>query len=188
MSEDEVEASIVHLQGQRARMREPNRASLLARLAGRAIAVASHDDESAEQVAENAALGITISEFPTRLAAAEEARRLGVAVIAGAPNLVRGGSHSGNVAASALLAAGTIDAFASDYVPASLLEAAFLAADRGIGLARAVAMITARPAEMAGLRDRGALRPGLRADLVRVHPHGGLPIVRQVWRAGERVI
>jgi alpha-D-ribose 1-methylphosphonate 5-triphosphate diphosphatase len=187
-SPDEIEASIITMQAQRDRLRGPNRQGLLARLAGRAIAFASHDDDSVEVVAENAGLGITISEFPTRLAAAQAAKRLGMAVIAGAPNLVRGGSHSGNVAAAELLDAGAADAFASDYVPSSLVEAAFIAADRGIGLPAAVTMITARPAEMVGLRDRGALRPGLRADLVRVHPHGGLPIVRQVWRAGARVI
>ena len=184
----DIEATITHLQGQRERFRRPNRARLLERLAGHAIALASHDDDEPGMVAENAGLGITISEFPTRLDAAEAARRCGMTIIAGAPNLVRGGSHSGNVAAADLLGAGLVDAFASDYVPGSLIEAAFLAADRGLGLPAAVAMITSRPAEMVGLRDRGSLRPGQRADLVRVHRHGGLPIVRQVWRAGDRVI
>ena len=109
-------------------------------------------------------------------------------VIAGAPNIVRGGSHSGNVSAAELVRAGVVDAFASDYVPASLIEAAFIcASDTGITLPQAVAMVTDHPAKMALLPDRGRIEAGLRADLVRVRVHEGLPIVREVWRNGERV-
>jgi alpha-D-ribose 1-methylphosphonate 5-triphosphate diphosphatase len=109
-------------------------------------------------------------------------------VIAGAPNIVRGGSHSGNVSAAELVRAGAVDAFASDYVPASLVEAAFLCVEQtAITLPDAIALITDRPARMALLPDRGRIEPGLRADLVRVRLHQGLPVVRQVWRAGERV-
>jgi alpha-D-ribose 1-methylphosphonate 5-triphosphate diphosphatase len=121
--------------------------------------------------------------------AATAAKRAGMQVIAGAPNIVRGGSHSGNVNAVDLLRAGAVDAFASDYVPPSLVEAAFQCArEEGISLPAAVAMISDHPAQMSGLPDRGRLETGLRADLVRVRLHGTLPIVRQVWRAGERVI
>ena len=120
------------------------------------------------------------------LAAAKAAKAAGMQVIAGAPNIVRGGSHSGNVAAADLLATGAVDAFASDYVPNSLVEAAFHCAQR-IGLPQAIAMVTSRPAQMAGLADRGLLEAGQRGDLVRVRLHDGLPVVRQVWRAGERV-
>ena len=110
-------------------------------------------------------------------------------VIAGAPNLVRGSSHSGNVAASGLVAAGLVDALASDYVPASLVHAAFLAsALPGLDLPASIRMISFTPARMAGLDDRGAIGTGLRADLVRVRLHQGVPVVRQVWREGERVI
>jgi alpha-D-ribose 1-methylphosphonate 5-triphosphate diphosphatase len=110
-------------------------------------------------------------------------------VIAGAPNIVRGGSHSGNVAALDLLAAAAVDAFASDYVPTSLVEAAFRCARDGhISLPAAAAMVTDNPAQMAGLPDRGRLQTGMRADVVRIRVHEDLPIVRQVWRAGERVI
>jgi alpha-D-ribose 1-methylphosphonate 5-triphosphate diphosphatase len=109
-------------------------------------------------------------------------------VIAGAPNIVRGGSHSGNIAAADLVRAGTMDAFASDYVPAALVEAAFLCpAQTGISLPAAIATVTTNPAAMARLSDRGRLEPGLRADLVRVRVHEGQAVVRQVWRAGERV-
>ena len=106
-------------------------------------------------------------------------------VIAGAPNLVRGGSHSGNIGVAALLAAGAVDTLASDYVPASLIDAAFHPAAGS--LHAAVARVTDRPARIAGLSDRGRLEPGLRADLVRVRVHEGLPVVRAVWRAGARV-
>ena len=122
------------------------------------------------------------------MAAAAAAKARGMDVIAGAPNIVRGGSHSGNVAAAELVAAGAVDAFASDYVPTSLVEAAFRSVETaGIGLPRAVALVTDRPARLAGLADRGRLEPGLRADLVRVRVFEGLPVVREVWRAGERV-
>ena len=82
----------------------------------------------------------------------------------------------------------SINALASDYVPASMVEAAFMAGDvAGISLPQAVALVTDRPAKMSGLNDRGRIAPGMRADLVRVRVHEGMPVVRQVWRAGERV-
>lgn len=185
MDAADVEQRIVELQAQRDRLRGPNRRALLARLAGRGVAVASHDDRTEAEVAENAADGITVSEFPVTMAAARAAHAHAMQVIAGAPNLVRGGSHSGNVGVAALLEAGAVDALASDYVPTSLIEAAF---HRGAGaLPDAVALVTDRPARLAGLADRGRLAPGLRADLVQVRVHEGLPVVRAVWRAGERV-
>jgi alpha-D-ribose 1-methylphosphonate 5-triphosphate diphosphatase len=109
-----------------------------------------------------------------------------VAVIAGAPNIVRGGSHSGNVAAMDLVRAGAVDVLASDYVPPALIEAAFLMAAE-IGLPRAIATITSAPASMCGMADRGRLAPGLRADVVRVAEHHGHAVVREVWRQGRRV-
>jgi alpha-D-ribose 1-methylphosphonate 5-triphosphate diphosphatase len=186
--EDYIERRIVELQDQRARLRGPNRRALLDRVAGRDVTIASHDDRTEEEIAENARDGIRISEFPVTMLAAKAAKAHGMTVIAGAPNIVRGGSHSGNVSAAELVRAGAVDAFASDYVPASLVEAAFLCVEQtGITLPHAVALITDRPARMAGLPDRGRLAPGMRADLVRVRLHQGLPVVRQVWRAGERV-
>jgi alpha-D-ribose 1-methylphosphonate 5-triphosphate diphosphatase len=186
--DDYIERRIIELQDQRASLRAPNRRALLDRVAGRNVAIASHDDRTEEEVAENARDGIRIAEFPVTMAAAKAAKAHGMTVIAGAPNIVRGGSHSGNVSAADLVHVGAVDAFASDYVPASLVEAAFLCVDQiGITLADAIALITDRPAQMAHLHDRGRLASGLRADLVRVRLHQGLPVVRQVWRAGERV-
>ena len=188
MSDAAVDARIAELLERRARLREPQRRWLLDRLAHRDLPLASHDDDEIVEVARNAADGIRISEFPVTLAAAQAAREIGVEIIAGAPNIVRGGSHSGNVAVTDLIAAGTIDALASDYVPAALIEAAFTAADStGIGLPAAVAMITDRPARMARLADRGRLEAGLRADLVRLAAFGAIPVVREVWRGGARV-
>jgi alpha-D-ribose 1-methylphosphonate 5-triphosphate diphosphatase len=181
-----IERRIVELQDQRERLRVPNRKALLQRVRGRGIALASHDDRTLQEVAENAADGIRISEFPVTMAAALAAKQAGLEVIAGAPNIVRGGSHSGNVSAATMLEHAAVDAFASDYVPNSLIEAAFICAER-IGLPAAVAMVSAHPARMAGLTDRGQIAAGQRADLLRVRVHEKLPVVRQVWRAGERV-
>ncbi len=186
MTDAEVEARIGELLAQRARLREPQRRLTLERFAGRPIPLASHDDEDPAEVRRNAADGIRVSEFPVTMEAAVEAARIGVGVIAGAPNIVRGGSHSGNVAAMDLVRAGAADVLASDYVPAALIEAAFLMAEE-IGLPRAIGSITAAPAAMCGFADRGRLAPGLRADVVRVARHGGHPVVREVWRSGARV-
>lgn len=188
-TEEEIDSRIKEITARRARWRGPNRDAVLRRLSGRAVAVASHDDRTAEEIAENVADGVGISEFPVSLEAATAARAAGMRVIAGAPNVVRDGSHSGNVAARTLIAAEAVDAFASDYVPSSMVEAAFKATAPGIGidLPRAVAMISAEPAAMVGLADRGRLAPGLRADLVQVRLHQGVPVVRSVWCAGERV-
>jgi alpha-D-ribose 1-methylphosphonate 5-triphosphate diphosphatase len=189
-----IQCRIDALQAQRARLRGPNRAALLALLRGRdrtasqALTLASHDDGTLEDVAENVTDGIGVSEFPVNLAAARAARDAGMKVIAGAPNVVRGGSHSGNVSVAELLAAGLVDALASDYVPVSLVHAAFVAAQQlELALPAAIALISAAPAGLAGFTDRGRIVPGQRADLVRVRVYEGLPVIRQVWCAGARV-
>jgi alpha-D-ribose 1-methylphosphonate 5-triphosphate diphosphatase len=93
------------------------------------------------------------------------------------------------VSAADLVRERAVDGLASDYVPASLVEAAFACVEKaGITLPEGVAMVTAAPAGMAGLADRGRIAAGQRADLVRIRKHEGIPVVRQVWRAGERVI
>ena len=113
----------------------------------------------------------------------------GVRVLMGAPNLVRGGSHSGNVATAELARAGVLDVLSSDYVPASLLMAALRLPDAasGISLPAAVRTVTKTAAEAVGLGDRGEIAVGKRADLVRVEVVSGIPVVRTVWRAGRRV-
>ena len=183
----EVDAQISELRAKRLELRTPQRRVLLEMVRGRGIVLASHDDETLEEVEENHADGITISEFPVRLAAARAAKSLGMDVIAGAPNIVRGGSHSGNVSAADLLAAGAVDALASDYVPPALIEAAFAAADAGLPVPQAVGLVTSGPARLAGLADRGRLAIGLRADLLRARRHEGLTAPLAVWRQGRRV-
>lgn len=157
-------------------------------LAGTSIVRASHDDTLPEHVRDAKASGCTISEFPTTLEAARIAHAEGLTTIGGAPNVVRGGSHSGGVAMKDLMAEGLLDALASDYVPASLLQAATkLGRSEAIGLPRALALVTSAPARMAGLADRGRLAPGLRADLLRFRMVEETPVVREVCVRGERV-
>ena len=149
--------------------------------------IASHDDTDAAHVAASAAQGATLAEFPTTLEAARACRAAGIAVMMGAPNLLRGGSHSGNVAAADLARAGLLDILSSDYVPAALLAGAWRLAELTGDLPAAIATVTAAPARAARLADRGEIAPGLRADLVRVRLIDGLPVVRAVFVAGERV-
>ncbi|GAB4519638.1 MAG: alpha-D-ribose 1-methylphosphonate 5-triphosphate diphosphatase [Roseibium sp.] len=155
----------------------------------RGIAIASHDDATTEHVEEAVALKTKIAEFPTTVEAARASHAAGMAVLMGAPNVVRGGSHSGNVSARELAEAGVLDVLSSDYIPMSLLQAAFQLANEveAISLPQAVAMVTSTPAGAIGLADRGKLQPGLRADLVQVKMVGSVPIVRGVWREGRRV-
>jgi len=155
----------------------------------RAIAIASHDDATLDHVDEAITLKTKIAEFPTTTEAAKASQGAGMAVLMGAPNVVRGGSHSGNVSARELAENGWLDVLSSDYVPVSLLQAAFQLADEveAISLPKAVGMVTSTPAEAIGLSDRGRLEPGRRADLVQVRLVGQIPIVRGVWREGRRV-
>jgi alpha-D-ribose 1-methylphosphonate 5-triphosphate diphosphatase len=159
----------------------------------RGLSVASHDDATLEHVEESAAYGMSIAEFPTTIEAAQGCRRLGMSVLMGAPNIVRGGSHSGNIAAATLAKEGLLDILSSDYYPASLLQAAFALAaqledgEQGAGLAKAVMTVSGAPARAAGLDDRGEIRVGLRADLIHARTHGTLPVIQQVWRQAKRV-
>lgn len=144
------------------------RAAIVEHCLTRGLSVASHDDATLAHVEESAGYGMTIAEFPTTLEAARGCQELNMKVLMGAPNVVRGGSHSGNVAAAGLAAEGLLDILSSDYYPASLLQAAFVLADQQDGgdLSRAVKMISLAPAHAAGLSDRGEIAVGLRADLV----------------------
>ena len=154
-----------------------------------ALPLASHDDTTVEHVRENVSYGMGISEFPTTMEAAREARRHGMAIIMGAPNIVRGGSHSGNISAAELARQGLLDILSSDYMPASLLHAAFLLPElTGVSLQKALETVTINPAKAVGLDDRGVLEPGKRADAVQVRLVEGIPVVRAVWRSGLRVL
>ncbi|QQR38845.1 alpha-D-ribose 1-methylphosphonate 5-triphosphate diphosphatase [Devosia rhizoryzae] len=169
---------------------DKHRKALAALSHERGIVLASHDDATIAHVEEAIALGIRIAEFPTTLEAAEASRDAGLAILMGGPNVVRGGSHSGNVSARDLAAAGLLDILSSDYIPFSMLQSAFCLVDEvaGITLPEAISLVTKRPAQAAGLDDRGEIAVGKRADLVHLRIEDGIPIVQTVWREGRRVI
>ena len=153
------------------------------------IPLASHDATEAEHVAEAVADAVAIAEFPTTADAAAALHQAGIKVLMGAPNLVRGGSHSGNVATADLAAAGVLDIMSSDYVPSALLLGALRLPEvvPGFDLPAAVRTVSRTPAHAVGLHDRGEIAVGKRADLVRVHTRAGGSTARMVWRAGRRV-
>jgi alpha-D-ribose 1-methylphosphonate 5-triphosphate diphosphatase len=163
--------------------------AVLALFRNRGIPIASHDDTTLDDVALAKQSGAVISEFPTTAEAASAAKAAGLATVAGAPNVVRGGSHSANVAVGELAVAGSLDGLSSDYVPASLLQAVFALERRhGIAFPAAMGMVTWRIADMVGLRDRGRLAAGLRADIVRFREVAGAPVVMGLWSGGRRAI
>lgn len=175
--------------GQSQKNAQPNRRAIAALCHAKGIILASHDDATAEHVAEAVVDGVRVAEFPTTIEAAEASKAAGMAVLMGAPNLVRGNSHSGNVSARELAERGHLDILSSDYIPFSLLQAGFQLnkAVEGISLPQAIARVTRNPAEAVGLNDRGAIEVGRRADLVRVQADDGIPVVKTVWREGARV-
>lgn len=149
--------------------------------------LASHDDTTPDHVVRSAAHGVTLAEFPTTEAAAHACRQHGIRVMMGAPNLIRGGSHSGNAAARDLARAGVLDILSSDYVPSALLHAAVKLGALWGDMARAMATVSTAPAQAAGLPDRGRIAPGARADLIRFRVSGDVPVLNGVWCAGHRV-
>ena len=172
-----------------ARYAAPHRAHIADRARELGLSLASHDDASIEQVEESVRDGVAIAEFPTTLEAASAAHDAGLAILMGAPNVVRGRSHSGNISATDLVQAGLLDILSSDYVPYAMLQAAFALPNRleQISLPAALATVSLNPARAAGLEDRGEIAIGKRGDLVRVRMVGDLPVVRGVWRQGQRV-
>jgi alpha-D-ribose 1-methylphosphonate 5-triphosphate diphosphatase len=150
-------------------------------------ALASHDDTTTDHVARSAGHGVALAEFPTTEAAARACHAHAIAVMIGAPNLVRGGSHSGNVAASELAEHRLLDILSSDYVPSALLFAAVKLGALWGSMPDALATVTRAPARAAGLVDRGSLTPGLRADVLRFRLSGEVPLMRGVWSQGARV-
>lgn len=186
---EETERYLAAALAQHQRYSQPNRRILVARAHELGLAMASHDDATLAHVEEGIEDGVAIAEFPTTLEAAAAAHDGGLAILMGAPNVVRGKSHSGNISATDLVRAGLLDILSSDYVPYALLQAAFVLPQRvkGLGLPAALATVTRNPANAAGLTDRGEVAVGKRADLVRVRVIDGLPTVRGVWRQGNRV-
>ncbi|WP_454684485.1 alpha-D-ribose 1-methylphosphonate 5-triphosphate diphosphatase [Ancylobacter moscoviensis] len=189
LTDDQMDIIVADRQNAHANFARTNRARLVELARGRGIVLASHDDATVAHVADAIEDGVAIAEFPTTDLAADGSHAAGIRVLMGAPNIVRGGSHTGNVAAESLARRGVLDILSSDYVPGSLLLAAFALPGLvdGITLPQAVAMVSANPADAAGLADRGRLAPGLRADFIRVAASGPAPVARAVWRGGERI-
>lgn len=193
-SEEKFQRQVAHAAKLQSRYAEPHRAYFVEHCQTHGIAMASHDDTTVAHVAQAHAEGASMSEFPTTLLAAREAHARGLLNVMGGPNVVRGGSHSGNVAAADLARHGLLDILSSDYVPGSLLSAVARLVDDGIlSLPQAVAAVSWHPAQATGLHDRGQIATGLRADLIQVRwvslPSGQRhPVVRAVWREGQRVM
>jgi len=168
---------------------EPNRRGLVELAKRHGIPLASHDDTVPEHVSEAIEDAVAIAEFPTTAEAARTLHAAGIKVLMGAPNLVRGGSHSGNVATAELAAAGVLDIMSSDYVPSALLLAPLLLPEAvpQFDLPAAIRTVTRTPAHAVGLTDRGEVAVGKRADLVRVYSRAGASTARMVWREGRRV-
>jgi alpha-D-ribose 1-methylphosphonate 5-triphosphate diphosphatase len=193
-SQERFDHQVVHAAALQAQYAAPHRAYFANYCRSHGIAMASHDDTTLGHVEQAHAEGAFISEFPTTLVAAREAHERGMLTVMGAPNVVRGGSHSGNVAAAELARHRLLDILSSDYVPGSLLTAVFRLVDDGLmSLVQAAATVTRNPARAAGFIDRGEIASGQRADLVRVRmvemPDGRHhAVVRSVWREGQRVL
>jgi alpha-D-ribose 1-methylphosphonate 5-triphosphate diphosphatase len=190
LSDAEFEVFVVERQAASAQYAARHRAIISAHANARGICIASHDDATLDHVDEAIGFGVRLAEFPTSFDAAQASHKAGMSVLMGAPNVVRGGSHSGNIAAHDLAASGVLDVLSSDYVPLSLIHAPFILSDaeNGMSLPQAIKLVTATPARTVGLNDRGRIEPGLRADFVRVRRSHGVPVVRSVWREGHRVV
>ncbi|MCL2466896.1 MAG: alpha-D-ribose 1-methylphosphonate 5-triphosphate diphosphatase [Micrococcales bacterium] len=192
ITDAEFDSHVATLRTTSAQYSDVHRHAISQRAHALGITLATHDDATAAHVAESVSLGVGIAEFPTTVEAARAAADAGQLVVMGAPNVVRGGSQSGNVAASELLSLGLLHVLSSDYVPASGLQAVLgLAAEGLLPIEQGVHLLSTNPARAVDLHDRGEIALGLRADVVRVHRHAAgalhVPVVRAVWREGSRV-
>ncbi len=187
MTDADFVAHVENLRGLQQRFGEKHEAGAVIEAARLGAALASHDDTTARHVEKSSKNGVAFAEFPTTFEAAEACRTRNIAVMMGAPNLIRGGSHSGNVAAEDLAKADLLEIVSSDYVPSALLLSAFHLASVWDDLPRAVATVTRNPAMAVGLDDRGILNVGLRGDVLRVRRMGQTPVLRGVWSQGNKV-
>jgi alpha-D-ribose 1-methylphosphonate 5-triphosphate diphosphatase len=189
LGEEEAQARLEAMVADRD-TREWHRPVALRWLAGQAARgrarLLAHDPVTRAEVADAHGHGVAVAEFPTTVEAARAARELGLLIVAGAPNVLRGGSHSGNVSAAELVAEGLVDALSSDYLPSALLAAVVILERDGVAtLPEAVRLVTAGAAAVAGLGDRGEIRPGARGDLLVATVDGGWPTVRRTLAAGD---
>ena len=187
MSDAAVEEHFTLLRQVKEKYGVANEAAAVADAHSYGSVIASHDDTTEEHVVQSAKYGVGLAEFPTTLKAAKACHEQGISVMMGAPNLLRGGSHSGNVAAKDLADAGLLDIMSSDYAPASLLMSAVLLGNLGGDMAAGIRTVTKAPAMAAGLEDRGEIAVGLRADITRFELVDAYPKTNGVWVQGLRV-
>jgi alpha-D-ribose 1-methylphosphonate 5-triphosphate diphosphatase len=186
-SADEFAAHVAERKALGERVRDDHERAGIEAAARFGAALASHDDTTTKHVERSAGHGIELAEFPTSIAAAHACHKHGIKIMMGAPNLVRGGSHSGNVAAHTLAEHDLLDIVSSDYVPSSLLASVMTLAILWDDMPRAVGTVTTTPATAVHLHDRGRIETGLRADLVRFKVVNDLPLIRGVWSQGCQV-
>jgi alpha-D-ribose 1-methylphosphonate 5-triphosphate diphosphatase len=189
LSDGEMEGFIAQRRKDQEEFSVKNRRHVVETAHRKNMALASHDDATKAHVNEAVQDKMTVAEFPTTVEAAKESHESGLAVMMGGPNMVRGGSHSGNVSAGDLANQGYLDIISSDYVPHSLLHAAMKLYEEfnGYDLPKAIRCVTKTPADSVGLTDRGEISIGKRADLIHVHHSRHHPVIRGVWREGNRV-
>lgn len=188
LSGDGFDEYVMFLKDLRAQFGDHHETAVLAAAARFGAVLASHDDTTAAQVERSGHNGAQLAEFPTTIEAARACHDMGIATIFGGPNLVRGGSHSGNVAAIELADLDLLDIVSSDYVPASLLLSAVQLGQHWGDMARGLATVTANPAKMVDLNDRGRLEVGLAADVIRFGlTEQQVPALHSVWSSGHRV-
>ncbi len=187
MDDDTFLQHVAQLKGLRDRNGEKHEIETVKAARRFGAVLASHDDTTEAQVKVSAGHGIRLAEFPTTVEAAQACRARDIKVMMGAPNLIRGGSHSGNVAASELAEIDHLDIMSSDYVPSALLLSAAMLGEMWGNMARGIETVTLAPALAAGLEDRGEIRTGARADLIRFGMGAGVPALNAVWSRGRRV-
>jgi len=187
MSDDAIADHFTRMKQLREKVADGHRDLALAFARDAGAVIASHDDTTPADVDMAVAADTRLAEFPTTVEAAELCDKHGIAVMMGAPNLMRGSSHSGNVSALDLVSPGLLHILSSDYVPSTLLRAAVKLGGMVGDMAAGMATVTSAPARAANLKDRGALAVGMRADLLRFRVSGDRPLVRGVWSGGRQV-
>lgn len=187
MSDDDIDKHFSNMRALQDRNGQRHREAAVQFANHNGAVLASHDDTTAEDVAGSKAVRCRLAEFPTTMKAAAECNNAGIAVMMGAPNLMRGKSHSGNVSAADLVTPGYLHILSSDYVPSTLLRAAVKLGTMLDDMATGMATVTSQPARVAGLQDRGRLAVGLRADMLRFGIERSHPIIRGVWSRGRQV-
>ena len=187
MSPAEVDAHFQGLYDLQSKVGEPHARAIAEHAKTYNVPLASHDDATKDDVIASITAGATLAEFPTTIEAATLCREANQSIIMGAPNLIRGGSHSGNVAAHDLADLDMLDILSSDYVPASLLMSAWKLSQQLGDIPKAMRTVTFNPASALGLNDRGALEEGRKADLVRFRIIDNIPQVVSVYVNAQRV-